>query len=441
MKKRFSAILTVAVALIMAIVMLGGCTFVSSAPKKYLTAGDSEIAAQSVKFNVDSEDERLKTDLVDAVAKVERTSVAVITESGAGSGVIVDMEFENEGSTAASWKSRSDVVYILTCHHMVAGTGAFEVYIPDETCSYTNDNYVFKGYIGSEKPSKYNAQGYAVTLVGGDFESDIALLKLDLNIAAKSGTKLSADKIVKAKLPSTVVGYTVRKGETVFSVGNPTGTLPGSVASGVVSWLERETAVDSVGNMTLMQIAVSTNPGNSGGGLYNLYGELVGITNAGNTNYTDINFAIPCYLTNGNGFVQIATQLGGTATENNYGYVSGRKVKFGFTVEEATYENATYVRVTGVTADGIAAKQGLKANDVIESVKITRTVDSNATTVVEKTITKVAEFSEIMQSLQAGDTVSLTVSRSVSLGFGRYREETKTINMMTLSFWFCNTGE
>lgn len=437
MKKKISAVLVSLTTIILAVIMASGCSFISTSTKTNgsVSPSDSEIAAQSVIFNTTETTRNIEDAFVEAVAKVKRSAVMVETESGAGSGVIVDISF-NDTVNTASWKQNADIVYIVTCHHMVSKSGTLgresigkiEIRIPDENYLYNNANYVFSGYIGT--PPAGDDTQYAVTLVGGDFESDIALLKLDLNVAAKSGNKLSANKIVKAQIPDNT--YSTELGETVFSIGNPTGTLPGSVARGIVSYLTRSVSVDEIGEMALMQIDVSTNPGNSGGGLYNLYGELIGITNAGNTNYTNINFAIPEHLESGNGFVDIVKQLGGTATDTNYGYVSGRKVKFGFTVVQATEDNGSYLYVGSVTSGSIANEQGLKKDDVIETIKVNNGEVKNVTTI--------AEFEEIMSGLKAGDTITFEVTRVVS-SWGRPSTKVTNISMTVESFWFCNTGK
>ena len=423
MKRKFSAFLVSLTAIILAVIMASGCSFINTVTRN-VSPSDSEIAGRTVTFNTTSTTRDIEDAFVDAVAKTKGSAVQVATDGGAGSGVIVDISFNDDENTA-SWKQDENIVFIVTCHHMVSKSGTngresignIEIRIPDENYSYTNADYIFSGYIGG------NTSGYAVTLVGGDFESDIALLKLDLNIAAKSGNKLSKDKIVKAQIPDNT--YHTELGETVFSIGNPTGTLPGSVARGIVSYLSRSVAVDEIGEMNLMQIDVSTNPGNSGGGLYNLYGELIGITNAGNTNYTNINFAIPCHLENGNGFVDIVKQLGGTATDTNYGFVSGRKIKFGFSVSEITESGSQKLQVVSVTSGSIAAATDLQVGDIINTVK----VDDGATTSVITT----AEFDEILRTVKAGSKVTLKVIRRGLLS--------KNITMTAEQFRFCNTNK
>ena len=439
MNKRFSKLILAVSSLVLALIFISGCSFVNknaNTNSSYLNL-DSTVASQSVDFGTAEVQYNLDDALQIAVAKVERSSVMLeIGGTSAGSGVIVDISFDDEGDGVASWKKNNNMVYIITCHHMISkentsgtqGVGEITLYIPDENCNYDNDDYIFSGYIGRTDTE------YAVTLVGGDYESDIALLRLDLRVAAKSGNKLSVDKIVKAQIPDVSSGYSSKKGETVFSIGNPTGTLPGTVASGIISYLNRETSVSDVGNMTLMQIDVSTNPGSSGGGLYNLYGELIGITNAGNTNYTNINFAIPCYLDNGNGFVQVVAALGGTATDTNYGYVTGRKVKFGFTAVQGTDDNGgSYLYVSSVTSGSISANKGLYQGDEITAIAVKR----NGETLVSKDVATVDAFSEVMGNLVAGDEVTLTVKRTVSKGW-RVTTTTTTVVMITEPFSFCN---
>lgn len=432
--KFFKKTFVITVITLITAIVFSGCSFINdNLPNNNFTTGNSAVAAQSVNFNTADAGERTEMSMADAVTAVERTSVALTNGSSAGSGVIVDISFdEDNGDFDASWKHNENIVYIITCHHMVESMGEIRVYIPDENCSYEDEDYIFKGFIGNKPASEYEGKGYAVTLVGGDFDSDIALLKLNLGIAAVSGEKLSASDIVKAKIP--VNNYQVRKGETVFSIGNPTGSLPGSVAGGVVSYLERETYVGEVGNMTLMQISVSTNPGNSGGGLYNLYGELIGITNAGNTSYTDINFAIPCYLSNGNGFVEIAAQLGGTAKEDNYGYVNGRRQKFGFTItEEETDDNGYVVYVSSVVSGSVAANSGLKSNDVIKKVGI---ADKDKNTLVTPfEVNRISDVDRAIKQLNAGEYLVIEGTR-----YTGFTNKTFSVYMICQNFWFCNTG-
>ena len=412
MKKIFSKISLVVLLIILAI-SCSACTFIQpDAPETEIT--DTQVIAQNVVFNGDESNPTPETplSLTEAVKKVERTSVAIYTTDGAGSGVIIDMK---DTTKTGSEK----YVYVITCHHVIEGKGPVEVIIPDEDCSYENEDYTFVGSIGNDTFAETNA----VTLVGGDKDSDIALLKIDMTKPAYSGKVLSQDKIVKAKVPET---YSLAKGEAIFSIGNPTGLLPGSVSDGIVSYLERDVSIDGVGDMKLLQISVTTNPGNSGGGLYNLKGELVGITNAGNTSYEAINYAIPAVLSNGNGFKSISAQLLASETSTNYGFISGRKEKFGFT---SVYDQeGGYVYVKSVNQGSIAESAGLCANDIIDSI-----INPSGT---EVPITNLNDLSSQMTVLQVGQTITIKVLRFVGRDI-----KTATCTLTAKQYHFCNTGK
>ena len=296
----------------------------------------------------------------EAKQAVARTSVALET-SGFGSGVIVDID---DGVDYG--EDEEKIFYIVTCHHMISSGGSIKVYVPDENYSYENEKYIFTGTIGGAV-----AENQAVSLVGGDAISDIALIKLyvsDLTVART---------LVKAKIMDTEK-YAVDLYENVFAIGNPTGTLPGSATSvGSANPLRRDVLVESAGYMTLMQIAVGTNPGNSGGGLYNLYGELVGITNAGNTNYESINFAIPLKTTENEGeedrgMVNVVKQLLATYLASgdklNYGYVSGRW-SLGVVVQMNTMGTRLFFLTVdeGSMAEKAGAKPYAKLSSSLES--------------------------------------------------------------------------
>ncbi len=397
-----------------------GCQFVNSAnpPSGSSNFPNSEIAAQSVEFNRGDANSSALNTLPEAVALVERTSVAIEISSsagsGSGSGVIVDV------------KDSGNIVYILTCHHVISGGGEITLYIPDEDCNYDNNDYIFKGYIGKEI---YNDK--AVTLVGGDNVSDIAVIKLNLNLPAISGNKLTADKIQKAIVPAE--GSSLRRGEQIFAIGNPLGELPGSIADGVVSYLEREVLVSEVGEMTLMQISVTTNPGNSGGGLYNLKGELVGITNAGNTSYDAINFAIPMVLENGNGFLSIAAQLISTATATNYGYVSGRW-NIGITLARTpfSYGGVNYPLIESVVEGSNAASAGLLPDYFITALSWK---EKNYSI----THADFGNYVGLMRTeLKEGDSFTIYVAKKGS--FMSVQNFDITVPILVADYIFCDTG-
>ncbi|MGN1346491.1 MAG: S1C family serine protease, partial [Eubacteriales bacterium] len=193
---------------------------------------------------------------------------------GAGSGVII-----------------SDNGYIITNNHVICDDSGTEV----------ADNITVRLTNGEE---------YAASVIGHDSDSDIAVLKIEAQ-----------------NLTFAVAGNsdTLAVGEEVVIVGNPLGELGGTVTNGIVSATEREILVGGV-TMTLIQTNAAVNPGNSGGGMFNMKGELVGIVNAksSGTGIEGLGFAIPI-----NDALNVNEQL------LEYGYVRG-KTMIGVTFQTVT---------------------------------------------------------------------------------------------------------
>ena len=425
MKKIFQKLGVFIIVLALALSMSGCFLFIEDEPEREGALPNSQTASQTVNFNTQGVSRQLLS-IIDAVAMVERSVVAVKMQNGSstsfGSGVIVDIDDEQNPRNANEF-------YILTCHHVVDGMGNITVYVPDKNArNYTDEdydeNFIFNGVI----ENKINTG--AITLVGGDKKSDVAVLKLDV-----TGTNVSASDIVEAKTP--VDGYVVRRGEDVFAIGNPSGKLPMTVSAGIVSYLDRETLINSVGYMRLTQIDVQINHGSSGGGLFNMYGELVGITNAGSETYDGINYAISLVLSGeDNGFINIAKQLIGSKTADNYGYVSGRW-SIGITTNQMSSTNgSSYVKITVVAPNSNAALAGLLPNDIIS--KVTYTVGSKTYT---EDISTTSELSAVVYELQkyfsVGGSFTFTVERPTQ----GYIPEVKEITInLTVENIFCDTG-
>ena len=262
-------------------------------------------------------------------------------ESGAGSGVIIS----SDG-------------YILTCAHVVDGASTITVTICDKD--------------------------YTATLVGEDTTSDIAVIKID------------ADGLTPATVGNS---DSLKVGQSVMAVGNPLGELGGTVTGGMISALNRSVTIQgssSVNTMSLIQMDASVSPGNSGGGLFNMNGELVGIVNAksSSSDAEGLGFAIPI-----NDAIKVAQEL----LEN--GYVTGRPY-LGITYLAVTDAqtasqlgvNAYGVYVVEVVKGGPAEKAGLQAGDRIVSVDGTEIASKD-------------DLGTLMQKHAAGDTLSITIAR------------------------------
>ena len=280
-------------------------------------------------------------------------------ESGAGSGVIIS----SDG-------------YILTCAHVVDGASTITVTIGDKD--------------------------YTATLVGEDTTSDIAVIKID------------ADGLTPATVGNS---DSLKVGQSVMAVGNPLGELGGTVTSGIVSALNRSVTIQgtsSTNTMSLVQMDASVSPGNSGGGLFNMNGELIGLVNAksSSSDAEGLGFAIPI-----NDAIKVAQDL----LEN--GYVSGRPY-MGITYLAVTDAqtaaqlnvSAYGVYVVDVVQGGPADKAGLKAGDRIVSIDGTEIAQRD-------------DLGTLIQQHTAGDTLSITVARdgqmqTVSLTLGEKNTST-----------------
>ncbi|MBQ7354162.1 MAG: trypsin-like peptidase domain-containing protein [Clostridia bacterium] len=195
-------------------------------------------------------------------------------QSGAGSGVI--------------WTADG---YIVTCNHVVDGYPVIRVTLADGSTYYAD-------------------------VVGSDSRTDLAVLKI-------GATGLSA---------VTVRGTDLVLAETVIAIGNPLGMLSNTVSTGILSCLAREITVEGQ-PMSLLQTDAAVNHGNSGGGLFDANGSLIGIVNAKSTgdSVEGLGFAIP---------INTVMDISGQIIES--GYVTGRP-RLGITVVTVTNSNSSYV--------------------------------------------------------------------------------------------------
>ena len=135
---------------------------------------------------------------------------------------------------------------------------------------YSDDGYIVTNYHVIQKASTiqvsfYDGTSLPAMIVGVDESNDLAVLKVE----AKN-------------LPTVIIGDSsnLNVGDTVVAIGNPLGWLSFSLTSGVISALEREITFSDGLTMNLIQTDCTINSGNSGGALFNMYGEVIGITNA-----------------------------------------------------------------------------------------------------------------------------------------------------------------
>ena len=223
---------------------------------------------------------------------------------------------------------------------------------------YSADGYILTNYhviedSNSVTVTTYDNKVYDAEIVGYDMSNDVAVLKIE------------AEGLVPVKIGSSDA---LRVGDPVAVIGNPLGELTFSLSQGVVSALNREITISSGVTMDLIQTDAAINSGNSGGPLFNIYGEVIGITNAKYSSSTmsssasidNIGFAIP--IDHVRGIVDSIIKNG---------YIS--KPYIGVSVATVSAEMQSYglpqgAAVKQVNDDSPASRAGLLVNDIITAV-------------------------------------------------------------------------
>ena len=306
----------------------------------------------------------------DVAEMASKTVVEIQTENTATSFTFLYGNQTYTTKAAGSGVILTEDGYIITNNHVVADS----------------EKIVVKTYDGTE---------YEAALVGTDVKSDIAVIKIEA-----SG------------LDTAIIGDsdTLRVGDTALVIGNPLGTLGGTVTSGIISATNRDMVINNQ-SMNLIQTNAEINSGNSGGGMFNDQGQLVGIVNAKDSGTSGsgaviegIGFAIP---------INTAYKIAQDLMEN--GYVTNRAtvgVSLS-TVEEDFFEPSTGqtfsagLYIKEVYAGSGAEAAGLQAYDRIISV--------DGTPVMSYT-----DLSKILTSKNVGDTIDLEIERN---------QETRTVTV------------
>ena len=257
---------------------------------------------------------------------------------------------------------------------------------------------------------------YTATLVGGEQDNDVAVLKIDAT-GLQPVTLGDSDQLVV--------------GETVYTIGNPLGELTYSLTDGLVSALDRLITTSSTNQTTgqtetttlnVLQTNCDINPGNSGGPLFDSYGNVVGIVTAKYTQTSSgvsaegLGFALPI-----NDVKEIINDL------IEHGYVTG-KPYLGIQVQDVSDEAQRYGISAGAAvlyvADGSCAQEaGLQVNDIIIAIDDTAIDSSSALTAA------------LSSNYKAGDTVTLTVIRNqeqvqLSVTLDEQNEQTEAANQI-----------
>lgn len=251
----------------------------------------------------------------------------------------------------------------------------------------TRDGYVLTNHHVIEASDRitvtlYNEDTYEATVVGYDESNDIAVLKIDAE-----------------NLSPVILGSSEQMniGDEVIAIGNPLGELTFSLTAGRISAKDREVTFSNGVMMNLLQTDCAINSGNSGGALFNLYGEVIGVTNAkysgssqGSASIDNIGFAIP--MDSVRGIIESIIEKG---------YVS--KPHIGVSVTDTPQEYQLYglpqgATVRNVEPDSPAATAGLQPGDIITKAN-------------DRDITGSKELVRFLRECTPGQQLSLTLYR------------------------------
>lgn len=282
-----------------------------------------------------------------------------------------------------------DAVVAVECtvqdYDMFGQTGLYDSFGSGFIIS--EDGYVVSNYhvvqgASTIKIAMASGQAYEAVLIGYDETNDVALLKMEAE-----------------NLPYVTLGSSgaLAVGDQVVAIGNPLGELTSTLTVGYISAKDRVVATDG-STLNTIQTDAAINSGNSGGPLFNMQGEVVGITTAkysgtssSGATIEGIGFAIPM-----DDVIGIIEDL------RDYGFVTGAYL--GVMVRDVDLTAQAYGLPAGayveeVTPGYAAEAAGLKVQDII--------VDLGGYEVAS-----VTELTRMLRKFEPGDTVSITVYRA-----------------------------
>ncbi len=322
-----------------------------------LQSGASHVVSGNVEYNSDGTFTYTR-DLVKAVKdsivyiEVYVTYRGQETLYGAGSGIVIS----SDG-------------YIITNAHVA------------ENDTYPVSKLTVKVNTTDPTTGDSVSTSYDAELVGSDTDTDLAVLKID-------ATDLTAAKLGDSDELSL--------GDDVVVIGNPLG-LETSVAKGVVSGLNRQVYDDN--SVSAIQTDTAINSGNSGGGMFNMYGEVVGIVNMKliNDNAENLGFAITI-----NDAKTVISDL------ISKGYVTGRPILGITCLQVSDYLGAIQGMTPGLLVTNIDSNLAIGKSELV--------VGDTITAINGTQVRSVDEVSDVIKDMKPGDTVTVTVSRTDSRG-------------------------
>lgn len=361
-----------------ALLLKGGNT--TSQAESTTTTQDNTIVVDESKSNTEDSTQSQPADTARPSENLQVSSATTLTPA------ITSSVIQNSMSSVVGiYLSATTINYTGASEEEDLGSGS-GVIITSDGYIVTNNHVVEGGQ--NIRVCLQDGSEYEATLIGTDSYSDLAVIKIDAT-----------------GLPAATLGTSsnMTVGDPVFAIGNPLGVLSSSVSQGIISGLDRTINVDGH-NMTLMQTDAAVNPGNSGGGLFNANGELIGIVNAKSygLDVEGIGFAIP--MDTAKSIIMDLIDLG---------YVTGRPylgismqdvaLRFGSNYSSNPFfgfggSYVTGVQVVAVEEGSPAQNGGIQVNDVIVGLN-------------DEEVSGTSQLSALLYEYNVGDTVTISVLR------------------------------
>lgn len=246
------------------------------------------------------------------------------------------------------------------------------------TCAHSVDGYPFIS-IGAP-----NGKAYWVETVGTDFETDLALLRANV-----SGLTVAT--------PRSAAPYL---GETIIAHGNPLGNVGLSTSFGIVSQVSAKVTISGV-EQTLIKVDMALNHGNSGGGVFDMEGNLIGIASAkisesNGTLVEGVGYAIPTSIV-----YDIIDSL------KNRGFVENRPF-LGINLKAPSGHDSKLVVLDSLFSES------LKAGDIIQKITLHRGDKNIELDFTDKSLSyanALAQLRQALASAEEGDRVALYIKR------------------------------
>lgn len=338
--------------------LIGVATVCGSAAASYYAAQAGSASASSstripiTATNNSGHNSVVVMDVSDVVQTLRPSVVEISTEFISSNGSIFGQYI---GQGAGSGVILSEDGYIVTNNHVIENAQSITVKTMD-------------------------GQEYPATLVGTDPQTDIAVLKIE-------ATGLSP----------AVVGNSndIKVGEAAIAIGNPLGSLGGTVTTGIISAVGRQITIEDQ-TMTLLQTDAAINSGNSGGGLFDINGNLIGIVNAktADTGIEGLGFAIP--ISDVTSVIEDLQQHGKVTSRPMLNVSLQDVTDSSYYGQNRTIEPGVYI--AQIVQGGTADNAGLQVGDRIVSFDGTE-------------VSTAQEVKDILKGHVVGEEVPMTIDR------------------------------